>query len=122
MLDLFFQVFLYFFNKSFEHTTKNVIQLSKNDKKKVFQAIKKGKIDSVDISLPNLIGSLLLAMHKKGITQSLTLTIPDKKTDNLHILLDMLLTLAVAAKLKQKTSLTDIPCAVLDSDLLSALG
>ena len=99
-----------------------MIQISKNEKEKVLEAIKKGKIDAADISLPNLIDSILLAMHKKGVTQLLAQAIPDKRADNLHIPFDILLTLGAAAKLKQKTSLTDIPYAVLDSGLLSVLG
>lgn len=46
----------------------------------------------------------------------------DKRRDNLHIPFDILLALAVTAKLKLKKSLTDVPFAVSDAELLAELG
>ena len=44
------------------------------------------------------------------------------RRDNSHIPFDILLCLAVAAKLKCKTSLTDVPFAVAEAELLAELG
>jgi len=61
-------------------------------------------------------------MKRKGLTESLSAVIPDKRRDNHHISFDILLCLAVAAKLKRKTSLTDVPFAVTEAELLAELG
>ena len=48
--------------------------------------------------------------------------LPDKRSHNHHIPFEILLCLAVTAKLKIKTSLTDVPFAVNDAQLLAELG
>jgi len=52
----------------------------------------------------------------------LPLSLEDKRGSNRHIPFDILLALAVAAKLKQKTSLTDVPFAVTEAEVLAELG
>ena len=52
----------------------------------------------------------------------LSKTFPDKRRHNHHIPFEILLCLAVTAKLKIKTSLTDVPFAVNDAQLLAELG
>ena len=99
-----------------------MIQLSKQDKEHVLTAIKNGHIDAADLTLPNLVDSMVLLMKKMGIINALSQCIEDKRAKNLHIPFDILLLLAVCAKLKQKTSLTDVPYAVSDPELLVALG
>ncbi len=99
-----------------------MIQICQKDKEKVFEAIRTGKIDAAEMSFPNLIDDILLVMKKRGLTAPLTQTLPDKRRDNSHIPFDILLCLAVAAKLKCKTSLTDVPFAVTEAELLAELG
>lgn len=99
-----------------------MLQLCKNEKEKVYDAICAGRIDDAEISLPNLIDEIILTMHKHGILQLLTPAFQDKRADNHHFPLDILLCLSIAAKLKIKTSLTDIPFAVTDAGLLAELG
>ena len=99
-----------------------MIQLSKQDKEHVLNSIKNGHIDAADLALPNLVDSIILLMNKMDITKNFSQFIEDKRADNMKIPFDILLLLAVAAKLKQKTSLTDIPYAVTDSELLADLG
>ena len=99
-----------------------MIQICQKDKEKVFEAIRTGKIDAAEMSFPNLIDDILLVMKKRGLTAPLTLALPDKRRDNSHIPFDILLCLAVAAKLKCKTSLTDVPFAVTEAELLAELG
>lgn len=60
------------------------------------------------MSFPNLIDDILLTMKRRGLTEPLSRALPDKRRDNSHIPFDILLCLAVAAKLKCKTSLTDL--------------
>ena len=61
-------------------------------------------------------------VKKRGLTDLLAQTLPDKRRDNSHIPFDILLCLAVAAKLKCRTSLTDVPFAVTEAELLAELG
>ena len=99
-----------------------MIQLCNKDKEKVYQAIRSGNIDAADMTFPNLIDDIVLTMKKHGLLDMLSKALPDKRRDNRHIPLDILLSLAVTAKLKIKTSLTDVPFAVNDAELLAELG
>ena len=99
-----------------------MIQISKKDKEKVLEAIHSGKIDTAELALPALVDSIVLAMKHHGFLEPLNDVFEDKRSDNLHIPPDILLTLAITAKLKQKASLTDIPFAVTDAGLLAELG
>ena len=99
-----------------------MIQLCSKDKEKVYQAIRSGNIDAADMALPNLIDDIVLTMKKHGLLDMLSYALPDKRRDNHHIPLDILLALAVTAKLKIKTSLTDVPFAVIDAELSAELG
>ena len=99
-----------------------MIQICRKDKEKVYEAIRKGKIDAAEMSFPNLIDDIILTMKKHKLTEHLAQALPDKRRDNSHIPFDILLCLAVAAKLKRKTSLTDVPFAVTEAELLAELG
>ena len=99
-----------------------MIQICRKDKEKVYEAIRAGKIDAAEMSFPNLIDDIILFMKKQGLTDLLAQALTDKRRDNSHIPFDILLCLAVAAKLKCKTSLTDVPFAVTEAELLAELG
>ena len=96
-----------------------MIQISKKDKEKVVEAIHAGKIDTAELALPALADSIVLAMKHHGFLEPLNDVFEDKRSDSLHIPPDIFLTLAITAKLKQKTSLTDIPFAVTDAGPMS---
>ncbi len=99
-----------------------MIQICQKDKETVYEAICTGKIDAAEMSFPNLIDDIILTMKRRGLTDSLAQAMPDKRRDNSHIPFSILLCLAVAAKLKRKTSLTDVPFAVTEAELLAELG
>lgn len=99
-----------------------MLQLSKNDKEKVLEAIKSGIIDAADISFPNLIDNIVLKMKNIGLISKLSESFIDKRKDNKNLPFDTLIALAITAKMKLKTSLTDVAFAVTDSELLSELG
>jgi hypothetical protein len=99
-----------------------MLQLSKKDKEKVLEAIKAGAIDAADISFPNLIDSIVLKMKNIGLIDRLTESFKDKRENNKQLPFDILIALAITAKMKLKTSLTDVAFAVTDSELLSELG
>jgi len=61
-------------------------------------------------------------MKNLGLLTKLTKAFKEKRRSNSSIPLDVMLSLAITAKMKLKTSLTDVPFAVTDSELLSELG
>lgn len=99
-----------------------MLQLSKNDKNKTLEAIKCGEIDAADLSFPNLIDTIILKMKNIGLISKLSGSFKDKRKQNKHIPFDILIALAITAKMKLKTSLTDVAFAVTDAELLSELG
>ena len=99
-----------------------MIQICRKDKEKVYEAIRTGKIDAAEMSFPNLIDDILLTMKKRGLIDLLPCTLPDRRRDNRHIPFGILLRLAIAARLKCKTSLMDVPFAVTEAELLAELG
>ena len=98
-----------------------MVQISKKDKKKVLEAIHSGEIDTAGLAMPALADSIMLSMKHHGFLEPLNEAFKDKRSDNFHIPSNILLALSITAKLKQKTSLTDIPFAVSDSGLLAEL-
>ncbi|MHC6178292.1 hypothetical protein ACYUJ6_03930 [Clostridium sp. JNZ X4-2] len=99
-----------------------MLQLSKNDKSKVLESIKSENIDAADVSFPNLIDTIILKMKNIGLISKLDESFKDKRKQNKHIPFNILIALAITAKMKHKTSLTDVAFAVTDCELLSELG
>ena len=96
--------------------------ISTQDKNRVLEEIKKGTIDAADVSFPNLIDEIILKMKNLGVLDLLKNSFTDKRASNSNIPLHLLLTLAITAKMKLKTSLTDIPFAITSADTLSEIG
>lgn len=96
--------------------------ISEKDKARVLEAIKAGKIDAADVSFPNLIDAIVLEMKKSGNLDLLEGSFEDKRRDNQTIPFYLILTLAITAKMKIKTSLTDIPFAITEAETLSEIG
>ena len=94
-----------------------MVQISKKDKEKVLEAIHSGKIDTAELALPALADSIMLAMKQQGFLEPLNDVFKDKRSDNMHIPSYILLT----AKLKQKTSLTDVPFATIQLQMQGCL-
>ena len=61
-------------------------------------------------------------MLNEGLVKKLEDAFADKRGENTYIPLYIILILSIAAKMKLKTSVTDIPFAVNDGELLSAIG
>ena len=99
-----------------------MIQISTKDKERVLEAIRKGTIDAADVSFPNLIDAIILKMKQEGILELLEKAFSDKRSDNKNIPFHLILTLAITAKMKIKTSLTDVPFAITNAEALSEIG
>jgi len=99
-----------------------MLRIVQESKEKVLRSIKQGRIDTAEISQPNFIDGIILKMQELGVAAKLCHIIEDKRKDNAVIPLEFIWALAIAAKMKIHTSLTDIPYAIMDAEVLSALG
>ena len=99
-----------------------VIRVCKENKESVLKQVRNGKLDAAMLSTTNLIDEIILAMHTEGILSSISQNIPDYRAHNTTIPYDLVWAAAIAAKMKIKTSLTDIPFALTDHRTLAQLG
>ena len=99
-----------------------MIKLCKENKNILIEKIKANNFDKVVSSQSNLVDDIILTMHKQGILDCLTQAMPDKRKHNTTIPFNLVMALSIAAKMKIKTSLTDIPYAITDHRVLSQLG
>jgi hypothetical protein len=99
-----------------------MIQISEESKSAVMRSIEQGRIDAADISQPNFIDGIILKMQELGVVSELRHVMEDKRKANAVIPLEFIWTLGIAAKMKIHTSLTDIPYAIMDAEVLSSLG
>ena len=99
-----------------------MLQISQESKEKVLASIHRGRIDAADISQPNFIDGIILKMREIGVVDELRHIVEDKRKANAVIPLEFIWTLGIAAKMKIHTSLTDIPYAIMDGEVLSGLG
>ncbi|CRF28895.1 Transposase [Mycobacterium tuberculosis] len=98
------------------------MKVCKNEKDIVLKAILQGEVDAASASYSNLIDDIILTMNQHGLLSQLDKAFIDNRDDNASIPQHLLLSLAVAAKMKLKTSLTDIPYAINDASTLADLG
>ncbi|MFR5756518.1 MAG: transposase [Lachnospiraceae bacterium] len=99
-----------------------MIKVCKENKKGLTQKMMSNNFDFVAMSQSNLVDDIILSMHQNKILECLTKAMPDKRAHNTTIPFDLVLALSVAAKMKTKTSLSDIPYAITDHCVLSELG
>lgn len=99
-----------------------MIRVCKQDKESVIAQVRQGKLDAASLSTSNLVDDIILSMHQHGILDCISDNIPDKRADNTTIPFSLVWALAIAAKMKVRTSLTDIPFAITDGRALAELG
>ena len=99
-----------------------MLTLCKNDKNKIKELIKSKKIDAIVTSNSDFVDDIILAMLNEGIIDCLSSDLFDKRRYNAIIPFHLIMTLAIAAKMKIRTSLTDIPYAIQDYRVLAELG
>lgn len=99
-----------------------MLKICKNDKNKVKQLIQNKVLDDIVASNSNLIDDIILSMSRAGVIDCLKDGFKDYRRHNTTVPLQFMLTLAIAAKMKTKTSLTDIPYAITNHKALSELG
>lgn len=99
-----------------------VIRVCKENRESVLEQVRNGKIDAAMLSTTNLIDEIVLTMHTQGILSTISKSIPDFRAHNTTIPYDLIWASAIAAKMKVRTSLTDIPFAINDHRTLAKLG
>ena len=99
-----------------------MIKACKQNKESVLEKVRKGKLDSAALSVSSLVDEIILSMHTNGILHCLSAGIDDLRADNTTIPYELVWASAIAAKMKIRTSLTDIPYAVTDHRTLAELG
>ena len=99
-----------------------MIKICKQNQKSIIENLYNGKFDNIAVSNTNFADDIILTMHEMGILDCLSTAIEDKRADNITIPFDLIITLSIAAKMKTKTSLTDIPFAITDHRVLAKLG
>ena len=88
----------------------------------MLEAIREGRIDAAEVGRPNIIDSIVLKMREMGIVADLGKLVEDKRKPNAVIPMSFIWILAIAAKMRVHTSLTDIPFGITDGEVLAALG
>lgn len=99
-----------------------MLKICKQDKNKVMEQIKHKVLDGIKASNSNLIDDIILSMCHEGILDNLEEGFVDKRKRNSTIPFKFIIALAIASKMKVKTSLTDIPYAITDYRALAELG
>lgn len=101
---------------------KNVFTLCKNDKEKMKKLIQNQKLDAVVTSNTDFVDEIILAMANEGIIDCLEDSLTDRRRHNSFVPFKLIMALAIAAKMKIHTSLTDVPYAIQDHRVLAELG
>lgn len=99
-----------------------MIKVCHQDKESVLEKVRNGRLDAVSLSTSNLVDEIIVAMYEKEILSCIAESIPDKRADNTFVPFEISWALAIAAKMKIRTSLTDIPFAITDYKTLAVLG
>lgn len=99
-----------------------MIKVCTQNQQSIINKLYNGTFDNVAVSMSNLADDIILSMHENGVLKCLSASIIDKRANNITIPFDLILALSIATKLKNKTSLTDIPFAITDHRVLAKLG
>lgn len=99
-----------------------VIKICKENCESVIAQVRNGRLDAAMLSTSNLIDDIIIAMHTNGILPAISKSIPDHRAHNTTIPYELVWAAAIAAKMRVKTSLTDIPFALMDHRTLAKLG
>lgn len=99
-----------------------MIKMCKLNQESVIRQITNGTFDNVSLSESNFADDIVLSMYEQGILGCLSNSLKDKRRVNSSLPFDLILSLAIAAKMKVKMSLSDIPYAIQDHRVLAKLG
>ena len=98
-----------------------MIRLCTENKPNIIEKIRQGEIDRASLTATSLVEDIIFEMYKQGILNCLSRGLPDKRAKNAYIPMNVIWTMAIAAKMKVQTSLTDIPFSYNDIRVLKAI-
>lgn len=99
-----------------------MIRISREDSKTIARLVTDGRIDAAMLSTTSLVDDIILSMKQHGIVECMRKGFVDKREENSSVPFQLFLSLAVAAKMRLNTALTDIPFALQDHRTISELG
>lgn len=99
-----------------------MLTICKNNKSEIKKLVEKKRLTDIVISNSNLIDDIILAMAHDGVIDCLDKGFADRRRHNSFIPFRLIIAMAVAAKMRINTSLTDIPVAITDHRVLAELG
>lgn len=99
-----------------------MIRLCKYNQERVLENVHNGKLDLVALSSTSLIDDIILEMYQNQIFDCLKNNITDLRSHNTTVPYELIWACAITAKMKVKTSLSDVPFAISDHRTLAKLG
>lgn len=82
-----------------------MLRACKENKQNVLENIRIGNIDAAALSTTSLVDDVIMAMKRNGILNCLIEGFEDKRADNTTVPFDVVMALAIAAKMRVNTSL-----------------
>jgi hypothetical protein len=99
-----------------------MLRINKADQEAIREKIQEGRIEGAALGRENFVDTIIKNMKERGVIDDLKHVVPDKRVDNARIPLELIWALGIDAKMKVKTSMTDIPYAIEDAQLLADFG
>lgn len=99
-----------------------MLTICKNNRYEVEKSVKNMQLDAIMPSTSDIIDDIILAMIQDGIIDCLHNPFIDKRRHNTCVPFKLVMALAIASKMKVRSSLTDIPYAISDHRVLAELG
>jgi len=99
-----------------------MIKLCKLNQENVKSKIITNNFDNLTFSNSNLVDDIILDMYNMGLIDCIANGVKDKRADNTIIPFKLIMALAIAAKMKTNTSVSDIPYAITDHRVLANIG
>lgn len=99
-----------------------MLTVCKNNKKEIKNLVKNKGLSNIVISNSNLIDDIIVAMAHDGVIDCLDKGFLDKRKPNSFVPFRLIIAMAIAAKMRVHTSLTDIPVAIQDHRVLAEIG
>jgi hypothetical protein len=99
-----------------------MLRIHKTDQEAIREKIREGRIEGAALGRENFVDTIIKKMKALGVIDDLKHVVADKRADNARIPLELIWALGIDAKMKVKTSMTDIPYAIEDGQLLAEMG
>jgi hypothetical protein len=93
-----------------------MLRIHKAYQKVIREKIREGRIEGAVLGRENFVDIIIKKMKELGVIEDLKLMVADKRADNAQIPLELIWALGIDAKMKVKTSMTDIPYAIVNNE------